>query len=357
MHPGWPCLPLGTSSEMARTKRTVLFSAAGAALVLASTALRARARRALAADPEEKVLSRPLNHTTKIVTSSDGTRLHVVVFGVDARPTIVLVHGWTCSFRFWQYQLQEPADRDRVVAYDLRGHGQSDPAAGGDYSTGALAADLDAVLAACVPEGDKAVVVGHSMGAMSIVAWAGAHPEKVGERLAAAVLINTGVERLIAEASILMTATALSGIKHLIGRRMLGLSFRGPKRPSGLVQRMVRFVALSPEATPAQVAFCERLFLDCPADVRAAFGATLSDLDLVQALHALTVPTVVIAGECDRLTPPVHARSIAAALPDANVIELEGAGHCAPIEAHREVTGQIRAVAARAAASHSDRER
>ena len=281
------------------------------------------------------------------MASADGTRIHAAGFGLDQGPTIVLVHGWMCSLRFWQQQLQELADRYRLVAYDLRGHGASEPAPGADYSTTALAADLDAVLAACVPEGDKVVAVGHSMGAMSIVAWAGEHPENVRERLAGAVLVNTGVERLIAEARILITARALSAVKQLLGPRVLGLTLRGPRRPSRLVQRIVRYVALGPAATTEQARFCERLFLDCPADVRAAFGATLSDLDLGDALHSLAVPTVVIAGERDRLTPLVHSRSIAAVLPDATLVELEGIGHCAPIEAHAEVTARIRALAER----------
>ena len=287
------------------------------------------------------------------VTSADGTRLHLEVFGPDEAPTVVLVHGWTCSLRFWQYQVQELADHHRVVAYDLRGHGGSEPATGGDYSTSALAADLDAVLEALVPEDEKVVVVGHSMGAMSIVAWAGAHPDAVRDRLAAAMLVNTGVERLIDEARILITASALAGVKQLIGRRVLGLPLRHPRRPSALVQRVVRYVALGPAATPAQVAFCEKLGLDCPADVRAAFGATLSDLDLTGALHALTVPTVVIAGERDRLTPPDHSRSIVAALPDATLLELEEVGHCAPIEAHSEVTARIRDLMAEASSAEA----
>ncbi len=288
-----------------------------------------------------------LDERSTTVASSDGTRLRVAVSGAEDAPTVVLVHGWTCSVRFWRYQLEDLSDH-RLVAYDLRGHGKSDPAADGDYSTAALAADLDAVLDACAPEGSKVVVAGHSMGAMSIVAWAGAYPEKVRERLAGAVLVNTGVERLIAEARILITASVLSAVKRRVGRRLLGLSLRAPRRPSPLVQRVVRYVALGPRATRDQAQFCEGLFLDCPADVRAAFGATLSDLDLGEALHSLTVPTVVIAGEVDRLTPPVHSRSIAAALPDATLLELEGVGHCAPIEAHAEVSGQIRALSERA---------
>jgi pimeloyl-ACP methyl ester carboxylesterase len=319
-----------------------------AALAVAGTILRTRARREVASDPEAEVLSRDLPHRCKTVISADGTRLHVEVLGADSGPTVVFVHGWTCSLRFWQYQLLELGDRYRLVAFDLRGHGHSEGAAGGDYSMDALAADLDAVLNACVLDGDVALLVGHSMGAMSIVAWAGDHPEKVRDAVAGAVLVNTGVERLIAEARILLTASALSGIKQVLGRLVLGLSLPGPRRPSGFVQRIVRYVALGPRATPAQVAFCERLFLDCPADVRAGFGATLSELDIAHALHALTVPTVVIAGEHDRLTPTVHSRAIGRALPDAVVVELKGVGHCAPIEAHGEVTGEIRALLDRA---------
>ena len=328
------------------TKRPLLNGAVVAAALAAGwSALRRKARRASAKDPEQDVLDRPPDGRPVAVTSPDGTRLHVETFGPDHGPFVVLVHGWTCSLRFWIYQLTELSATNRVVAYDLRGHGASDPAVGGDYSMDALAADLDAVVRACVPPGEKAVMVGHSMGAMSIVAWAGRHPDQVQERLAGAVLVNTGVDRLIAEARILITASALSRVKQAIGPRVLGLSLPGPRRPTALVQRVVRYVALGPRATPAQATFCERLFLDCRADVRAAFGVTLSDLDLAHDLHALTVTTIVIAGEHDRLTPPLHARSIARVLPHAEVVELPDVGHCSPIEAHAEVTARIRALA------------
>jgi pimeloyl-ACP methyl ester carboxylesterase len=318
----------------------------GGSVVAAVLAVRRRrARRALATDPEQAVLTRPLYGRPMAVTSADGTRLHVETFGPGDGPAIVLVHGWTSSLRVWVYQLRELSGTHRVVAYDLRGHGRSDPAAGGDYSADALAADLEAVLRAYVAPDEKAVVVGHSMGAMSIVAWAGAHPDQVEERLAGALLINTGVERLIAEARILITASSLSRLKQAIGRRVLGVSLAGPRRPTAFVRRVVRYVVLGARATPAQAAFCERLFLDCPSDVRAAFGATLSDLDLAHALHALTVPTIIIAGERDRLTPPLHARAIARVLPHGNVVELPEIGHCSLIEAHAEVSARIRELA------------
>lgn len=323
------------------------------AVAVAWRTQRGRDERAIAADPEQAELSRPLPGRPVPVTSCDGTTLHAEVFGSDTGPTIVLVHGWICTLRSWHHQLDALAANHRVVAYDLRGHGRSGPAASGDYSTAALAADLDAVLRACVPPGEKAVVAGHSMGAMALVAWAGAFPGDVQVRLAAAVLVDTGIERLIAESRVFITVAALSRLKTLIGARVLGLGLKAPPRSTPLVHRLVRYVALSRRASPAQVAFCERMFLDCPADVRAAFGATLSELDLATSLAALTVPTVVMVGELDRLTPPVHARAMAESLPDARLVELEGTGHMSLLEAHGEVTAQIEALAGRAASEAS----
>ncbi len=324
----------------------------GAAVLTGAAALgwwaRVRAdERAVNADPEHAVLGRRLEGATVPVESPDGTILHAEVFGPADRPTIVLVHGWVCSLELWQYQIAELAESYRLVAYDLRGHARSQPAANLDYSMDALAADLDAVLRECVPNGQRAVVAGHSMGGMSVVAWAGAHPAEVAERLAGVMLLNVGVERLIAEARFVITAGALSRFKELVGSRVLGLPLPAPRRLSPVVSRVARYAALSRRASPAQVAFCVRMFRGCRPDVRAAFGATLAGLDLVSALGALVVPTVVVVGELDRLTPPVHSEAIASALPDAQLVELAATGHTTPLEAHAEVTGHLRALATR----------
>ncbi len=324
------------------------------ALALRWRALARADERAVLTDAERTALFTPLEGGERVpVVSADGTVLHAELFGPPDAPTIVLVHGWVCSLEMWQYQIRDLGHDHRLVAYDLRGHAGSAPAGNGEYSMDALAADLDAVLATCVPEGRRAVVVGHSMGAMSVVAWAGAHRHEVERRLAGAVLLNTGVERLIAEARVVVTAAALSRLKHRLGSRLLDLPLPAPSRASPLVRRVVRYLAMSSRATPAQVAFCERMFLRCRPDVRAAFGATLAGVDLVSALGALVVPTVVVAGELDRLTPPVHARAMVKALPDAELVELAATGHTSPLEAHAEVTELVRALTARTLAGRS----
>jgi pimeloyl-ACP methyl ester carboxylesterase len=116
----------------------------------------------------------------------------------------------------------------------------------------------------------------------------------------------------------------------------------------------VRYVAFGPSATAGDVAFYERMLLDTPAAVRAACGVALSDMDLWEAVAGLTVPTLVVAGDRDRLTPPEHARRIAEALPDsAGLLILKDTGHMSPLERPRELAAALGELAA-SAASRSD---
>ncbi|GAC1595902.1 MAG: hypothetical protein NVS3B25_19840 [Hymenobacter sp.] len=94
------------------------------------------------------------------------------------------------------------------------------------------------------------------------------------------------------------------------------------------------------------VAFCEQMFLDCPARVRAGFGRQFANLDLYDDVPKLTVPTGLLVGELDRLEPPWHARRMAKELPHVvELVELPGVGHMTPIEAPHEVTPRLRHLA------------
>ena len=91
------------------------------------------------------------------------------------------------------------------------------------------------------------------------------------------------------------------------------------------------------------MALTEQLFIDCPVDSRANIGITLADLDLSEVLPTWQVPTTVVVGRQDRLTPVHHAERLARELPDAQLVVVERAGHQAPIERPDEVTATIRA--------------
>jgi pimeloyl-ACP methyl ester carboxylesterase len=259
---------------MARSRTATLLGVTALAAAAAVTGL-ARAgsaeRRRLLDDPEYLELSRPLAGRPQTVVSRDGTELHAEVFGSETSPTLVLLHGWTLALRFWHPQLVELSRNFRVVAYDQRGHGDSGPPHGGEFSTDALADDLSAVLAACVPAGEPVVLVGHSMGAMAIVAWAERHPAEV-ERAAGAVLVSTGIGDLVAESDLLPLPRNLVRARRLVGANVLSTPPIAPAWLAPLSRRGVRYVTLGAGATPAQVAFCHDVVFSCRRDSWAGWG-------------------------------------------------------------------------------------
>jgi pimeloyl-ACP methyl ester carboxylesterase len=263
--------------------------------------------------------------------------------GTTATATVVLAHGWTEQLSFWGPVIRQLQARGlRTVAYDLRGHGSSGPAAGDDYSIERFGEDVEAVLAAAGAPAGTLIVAGHSLGAMSIAAWAADHD--VPSRVAGAALVNTGVDDLIGGALVLGELGKRLNPRWL-SRAVLGSAAPLPPLSTPLEQALIRRTAFGPTATTAQVAFYERMLMQTPANVRAAAGIALSDLHLGSALAKLTVPTLVIAGDRDRLTPPDHSRRIAAALPSpARLLELERTGHMAPLERPAEVADAIAAL-------------
>ncbi|MGW3336822.1 alpha/beta fold hydrolase [Streptomyces sp. NPDC001009] len=270
------------------------------------------------------------------VTSTGGARLHVEVHGPEDAPPVVLSHGWTCSTVFWAAQIEELARDHRVIAYDQRGHGRSpySPAC----STDALADDLEAVLAATLARGERALVVGHSMGGMTIMA-AASRP-RFQEHAAAALLCSTGSGRLTAEARVVplragRARTWLTG--HILGSSLP----LGPVTP--MAKKILKYATMGPGSAPHMVDACARIVHACPRAARYAWGAVLAGLDLDHGVGRLTLPTAVLHGTADRLTPPVHARALVAALPNcAGLTELTGVGHMTPVEAPEAVTGRIR---------------
>ncbi len=347
--------------------------AAGAGAVVAAERIaigRTQVLRSTAA-PEQlgQLRGQPLT-----VLTDDGVPLHVEIdeppaaanqAGQGAPPqpvTIIFCHGYTLNQDCWHFQRAALA-RHRLVFWDQRDHGRSGRSAAGAASIERLGADLDLVIRAAAPGDIPVVLVGHSMGGMTIMTLAGQHPELFGTKVTGVGLIATAASGLSAgspwmpgpirpvltRALPLVLRGAATGYRAMLverGRRVAGdLSFLS-----------TRFVGFGdPRVHPAVVDFLEQMIRSTPIEVVAAFGEVLYGVDMRDTLATLgRVPVVTVTGDKDRLISPSLGLELAEGIPGAELVWVPGAGHAVILEApgvvNEAITGLIARVDAGAAA-------
>jgi pimeloyl-ACP methyl ester carboxylesterase len=302
-----------------------------------ATRTRSLARPALYSPPEPHTRLRP--------RSIGGVHLNVEIHGPgpDDAPTVVLIHGWTCSIPFWAPVISSLRQDLRVVAYDLRGHGASDVPGRGLYSVQALVDDLGTVLDATLPPGQQATLVGHSMGGMTVMA--AALNGQVLERTRNVLLASTGFTELAAAARLFPFAARSPKWGARATRTLMSSRLPlGPVTPLG--RSMLKYGTLGPKSSKQLAQYNAQIVHACGSRSRASWGHVLDGIELGDAIGHLAVPTAVLVGTADRLTPPAQARRIAEMLPKCEgLTELSGIGHMTPLEVPDVVADLIRTLA------------
>ena len=335
--------------------------AVGAAAGLAAERY-AIGRARLRPDPEarEPFFGLPADRTREVV-AEDGVRLHVEEVGpADAGgATVVFLHGYTQEMAVWHYQRQALAadSPGRLVFYDHRSHGRSGRSTPQGSTIDQLGRDLLRVLDECVPTG-PIVLVGHSMGGMTIMALADQRPELFGTRITGVALVSTSTGKLaqaafgLPSAVVPVTSRVVPWVTRGMKRRPQVFE-RGRRLGTDLAFLISRSWAFgSRDVSPALVEFVERMTANTPVDVIAEFYDTFVDHDKLAALDVLRkVETLILIGTKDRLTPLDHSRVMAKAVPDAHLVEVEGAGHMVQLERAPLVTLHLRALLRRAGKS------
>jgi pimeloyl-ACP methyl ester carboxylesterase len=280
------------------------------------------------------------------VTTRDGLRLNAEAHGPQGSgvPSVVLIHGNTCSIPFWAPVIRALRGDLRIVVYDQRGHGGSDIPGDGGYSADALAGDLAAVLEQTIPAGEQAVLAGHSMGGMAIMA--AARHESVISRVSGALLASTGCADLIAGALIIPFGGFVPPFAVALQQWLLtSAAPLGPVTP--LSRTALRYLTLGPRASAEAEAANADIIQASDRRARAAWGHVLATLDVTDGARQLDVPAHVLVGTADLLTPPAQARRLARLLPRCEgVTELAGIGHMTPLEAPLAVAELIRKLVA-----------
>ncbi len=320
---------------------TGVLTVAGAGVAVAAEL---RHRRSVAGDPAWEQLTSPLAGKVISVRSADGTELHAEVFGPEGAPTVVLVPGWTEELQIFDLLTRGLLGRGfRVVSYDPRGQGSSDGGPGLDQSIERYADDVTAVLAATCGGRDDVIVAGHSMGGMSVIAWAGAVDASAYVR--AVALISTGVSGLVDDLGLLPPSVPLETRRAILAPLLAGdqpmIAYSTPAS-----RALNRYVMFGPDATAAHVAFVESMIWRMHGKLRAGAARTMRDLDLSASLARVNVPALVVVGDVDRLTPIVHSRRIVGGLPQvAEFLVLPRTGHMTPVERPAELADALERLA------------
>ena len=278
-------------------------------------------------------------------TTSDGTALHVEIDELtgDKNPlTVILCHGYALSSASLVFQRAVLEDRVRVISYDQRSHGQSGSSQVAFDTVDQLGQDLSELIDAFAPSGPL-MLVGHSMGGMTIMALAEQRPELFGHRVKAITFISTTaggltevtfgmptVMRSLVHRAAPVMASALAKTKGIV---------EVSRRAGGDISEMIfRSYSFGSHPSKEASAFVAEMIDDTPIDVLAEFLPALQEHDKYEVLPELAqCDVVVIVGDADRLTPVVFSERLASGILGSKLAVIHDGGHMVGIEHHDEV--------------------
>ncbi|MFG2624249.1 alpha/beta fold hydrolase [Streptomyces sp. NPDC048473] len=265
--------------------------------------------------------------------------------------TVVFSHGYCLNQDSWHFQRAALRGLVRTVHWDQRSHGRSErgraQADGVTVGIDQLGRDLKAVIDAAAPEG-RLVLVGHSMGGMTMMALAEQYPQLIRDRVAAVAFVGTSSGKLgevtfgLPIAGVNAVRRVLPGVLKALGSQA-ELVERGRRATADLFAGLIkRYSFGSRDVDPAVERFAERLIESTPIDVVAEFYPAFTEHDKSHALPAFRdLPVLILAGDKDLVTPSSHSEAIADHLPDAELVIVPDAGHLVMLEHPETVTDRL----------------
>jgi pimeloyl-ACP methyl ester carboxylesterase len=268
-----------------------------------------------------------------LVTTPDGIDLAVREVGpADAPLTVVFAHGFCLRMGAFHFQRMRLADewgpQVRMIFYDQRGHGRSAEAPPETYTISQLGKDLETVLRVIAPRG-PIVLVGHSMGGMTVLAHARQFPEHYGGRITGVALISSAAEG-VGQSPLgeVLNNPALVAVRRA-ARTAPKLVNRGRTAVRSLIGPILRAASYTDKrVSPSIVAFSEKMMLGTPIPTMVEFLHALQVHDETSALPTLAkIPMLVVCGDRDLVTPAEYSQRMAEALPDSELVIVARAGH------------------------------
>jgi len=282
----------------------------------------------------DKDPTRPERGDHQMISSPTGSTLYVEVHGPREAPPVILTHGWGLDSTIWYYLRRHLATRFRVIVWDLPGLGRSRAANGQAIDLSHFAQDLKAVLA--LTGGKPTVLVGHSIGGMTIQTLVRDHPD-VLESVAGLVLVNTTYTNPL-------RTMVLSGLAQALRWPLLEPLFRltiwlqplawlsaWQSYLSGSAHLANR-IGFASQVTRSQLEHNTLLATRNPPGVSARGNLAMFRWDADAALQAITVPTLILAGDSDLVTKCEASQTLARATPGSRLEVISDANHMGFLE-------------------------
>ena len=285
------------------------------------------------------------------VVADDGVPLHAEVDEVDDPgdgPTLTLVfcHGYALNLDSFHFQRAGARGRVRAVYYDQRSHGRSGRSPRENATLAQLGDDLERVLDDLTGD-DPVVLVGHSMGGMTVLSLAERRPDLFGTKVVGVALIATTAGGL--DVGRILFPILPAGI----GEGVISRVVRTLSRSSGLVDRVrdlghdvatvvTDTYAFGGDVPASYVEFVYRMLDDTPFSVVADFFPAFASLDHWVHLEPLSrIPTAIVCGTRDKITGIGHSRKLHSRIHGSDLLECEGAGHLVVLESHDQVNAEL----------------
>lgn len=280
------------------------------------------------------------------VTTPDGVVLHTEVDEPEDPEddlTVVFVHGYALSLECWHFQRLHVRGRVRTVLYDQRSHGRSTRSVPERCRLPALTDDLVQVLDEVVGPG-PVVLVGHSMGGMTIMRLAQTRPDFFGSRVLGAALFSTAAGEMADYSPLpIVPGRAFSSVAPALVAavnrlpRLVERSGYG----SDLAYLVTRRMSYGSRVGVDTVEFMSEMLSRTPLEVLVDFYPAFAELDEYRALEVLRqIETAVVGGQDDVVTPVDRTERIRELLPEADARLVEDCGHMGMIE-HPDVFNSV----------------
>ncbi len=282
---------------------------------------------------------------TTLLQRPEGHKLFVEFSGPkDAQP-LILIHGWSSDSTQWYYLKKRLSRSYRLIMMDLPGLGKSEKPQNNDYSLDKFARDLDAVIELAGPR--KPIVLGHSIGGMTILTYCKLFSSRLTDRVAGLVLVHTTFTNPVKTSIVsgLLTALERPVLRPLCHLLIWFAPFvqvsNWIKYLNGSQHLTNHAMGFAGTETRGQLDHTSRLSAFSPVGVIARGMLAMFDYDATDTLPTINVPVLVIAAAQDKLTKPAASEYIQQRIPDARMVVLQPSGHMGALERGNEMAEAV----------------